>query len=77
VVVGQLTPGGPGELAGLMPGDALLEIDGRPVTDFGGFVGAIQRIRGAEGTVLMLRVRRAADGKVVQVAVTRRLLRGP
>jgi RNA polymerase sigma-70 factor (ECF subfamily) len=76
VVVGHVTAGGPAERAGLVAGDALLEIDGRPVTSFGSFGGAIQRLRGAEGTVVVLRVRRGS-GEEIQLPITRGLVRGP
>ena len=58
--------------AGLGAGDAILAIDGARVTDLG-FEGAIGAIRGPEGTIVTLRIRRA--GREVDVAVTRKLVR--
>ena len=43
--------------------------------EYGGLAGAVQRIRGAEGTQVLFRVRRAADGKEADVLVTRALVR--
>jgi len=57
-------------LAGLHPGDVVLRIDGQPVTDFG-FTEAIARLRGEEGSVVRLDVRRA-DGTMTVVDVVRR-----
>ena len=75
IMVGQLVPSGAGARAGLVPGDALVAIDGRPVAD-SGFEAAIQRIRGAEGSVVVLRVRHA-DGRTEDLNVTRALVRAP
>ena len=36
----------------------------------------MERIRGAEGTPILLRVRRASDGKDVDLVVIRQLVRG-
>jgi len=48
----------------------VLRIDGQPVTDFG-FTEAIARLRGEEGSVVRLDVRRA-DGTMTVVDVVRR-----
>ncbi len=40
-VIGQLTPGGPAEKAGLKPGDKVLSVNGTPVTDFDQMAGII------------------------------------
>ena len=75
IVLGKLAPQGGAALAGLSPGDHILAIDGRPVPEYGGLGGAVQRIRGAEGTQVLFRVRRASDGKEADVLVTRALVR--
>jgi membrane-associated protease RseP (regulator of RpoE activity) len=76
--VRQVVPGGGAAEAGLVPGDEILRIDGRPVTELG-FAAAIQAIRGPEGTQVLLLVRRlagpAAQPSELSVAVTRRLIR--
>jgi hypothetical protein len=75
IVLGKLAPEGGAARAGLSPGDQILAIDDRPVAEYGGLAGAVQRIRGAEGTQVLFRVRRAADGKEADVRVTRALVR--
>jgi hypothetical protein len=71
LVVGEVLPGGGAEAAGLLPGDELVRIDGSPVTELG-FAGAIQRIRGPEGTQVLLGVRKAGQGTVLELAVPRK-----
>lgn len=58
--------------AGLQPHDVILAIDGTPVEGLG-FEGAIQRLRGPEGTTVTLFVRRA-DGTTFTVDAPRRLI---
>jgi C-terminal processing protease CtpA/Prc len=55
----------------------ILAVDGKSVAQLGGFGEAIQRIRGAEGTVVVLRVRFAATGEERDLHVTRAPVRGP
>ncbi|HLL55012.1 MAG TPA: carboxypeptidase regulatory-like domain-containing protein [Myxococcaceae bacterium] len=75
LVVRQALPGGGAAEAGLGSGDAVLQIDGKDVASLG-FEGAVQRIRGVEGSSVRLSVRRAADAQVVEVLVVRRRIRG-
>jgi RNA polymerase sigma factor (sigma-70 family) len=56
--------------AGLVAGDAILRIDGVPVTALG-LDDSIQRIRGPEGSVVVLAVRRHGVQAAVDVPVTR------
>jgi C-terminal processing protease CtpA/Prc len=70
--VGQLSPKGGAALAGLVPGDAIIAIDGQKISEFS-FGAAIQRIRGAENTAVVLRIRRA-DGTEVAVNVVRQAI---
>lgn len=72
-VVDQVIAGGGAARAGLTPGDRVLAVDGVAVTVLG-FDGAVQRIRGPEGTQVVLRVRR--DGPPTDVAVERVRIRG-
>jgi hypothetical protein len=72
IVLGKLAPSGGASQAGLLPGDAILAIDGEPVGDLG-FSNAIQRIRGAENTPVAFKIRRA-DGREADVTVVRRLI---
>lgn len=81
LVLGQVFPGGGAAEAGLVTGDSIVRIDGRPVVELG-FTNAVQSIRGPEGSKLVLGVRKAdtpgTEGNpapVVDVTVTRRRLR--
>ncbi|HYD42647.1 MAG TPA: carboxypeptidase regulatory-like domain-containing protein [Anaeromyxobacter sp.] len=71
IVVGGFRPGAPAA-SGLVPGDQLLEIDGRPVSQLGPG-GAVEAIRGPEGTSVFLLVRRGNG--TVDVEVPRRRMR--
>jgi len=76
LVVGDVVQGGGAAAVGLEPGDAIVSVDGVPVGEMG-FATAVQRIRGPEGSVVRLRVRRvgmAPDG-AIRVVVPRRRLR--
>lgn len=57
VVVGTTQPGSPADRAGVRPGDALLSLDGRPVTDRESFRRSITS--GRSGVARTLRLRRA------------------
>jgi S1-C subfamily serine protease len=70
IVLGDLVASGGAAAAGLHPGDVVLRVDGQPVSELG-FTDAIQRLRGEEGTVVRLDVRRA-DGTTTTVDVVRR-----
>jgi C-terminal processing protease CtpA/Prc len=74
IVLGPLAPDGGAARAGLTPGDQILAIDDRPVQTLGGLAAAVQRIRGAEGTQVLLHIRRR-DGKQADILVTRALIR--
>jgi hypothetical protein len=69
-----VAPGGGAAEAGLVAGDEILQVEGRPVADLG-MAGAVDLIRGPEDTRVRLVVRRgeAPPGEVV---VWRRLVRG-
>ncbi|MBK7582084.1 MAG: carboxypeptidase regulatory-like domain-containing protein [Myxococcales bacterium] len=75
LMIGQVMPGSGAAEAGLVPGDALLAIDGQSVVALG-FEGAIHRIRGPEGSQVLLLVRRADGGAPVSISVTRRRVKG-
>lgn len=71
LIVGEVVPGGGAQAAGLVPGDELVRIDGTPVTELG-FTGAIQRIRGPEGTQVLIGVRKGGQSSVKDVPVPRK-----
>jgi Carboxypeptidase regulatory-like domain/PDZ domain len=70
LVLGNLVASGGAAAAGLHPGDVVLRIDGQPIAELG-FTEAISRLRGEEGTVVRLEVRRT-DGTTATVDVVRR-----
>ena len=60
--VGYVLKDGPASLAGLQPGDKILEVDGKPVTKFGGMGDSVKwRIVSSEGHTIPIKVLR--DGK--------------
>jgi hypothetical protein len=70
LVLGNLVASGGAAAAGLRPGDVVLRVDGQTVAELG-FADAIARLRGEDGTVVRLDVRRA-DGTMSTVDVVRR-----
>ncbi|HZS39453.1 MAG TPA: carboxypeptidase regulatory-like domain-containing protein [Polyangia bacterium] len=70
LVIVQVMPGGGAAEAGLAGGDRVLAVDGAPAAELG-FSGAIERIRGPEGTQVVLRVKRG-DAAPLDVPVTRK-----
>lgn len=70
----RVVEGGGAAEAGLVPGDAILAIDGAPVGGLG-FGGSIERIRGPEGTAVRLEVRREGAAASETIAVMRRRIR--
>lgn len=75
LVIGQVLPGGGAASAGLGPGDAIVGIDGASVVEVG-FEGAVQRIRGPEGSTVVLSVRKGGEDPPVDIAVRRTRVRG-
>jgi hypothetical protein len=76
LIIGQVVDGGGAAEAGLIAGDEILAVDGLAVGDLG-FAGSIQRIRGPEGSVVSLLVRRAETASTTPVAVVRRRILAP
>jgi hypothetical protein len=70
--IAQVLSGGGADEAGLSAGDLIVAIDGRAVTELG-FSGAIQRIRGQEGTSVRLTMQRG--GTASDVVAYRRKVR--
>ncbi len=63
-------PDTPAEAAGLQPGDLVLEVDGNPTVGLD-VMEAVAMVRGPEGTVVHLTVRRAGVAELLEVDVTR------
>jgi len=70
MLVVNVAPGGGASDAGLVAGDLILAIDGQDVEPLG-FVGSIQMIRGPEGSIVTLTVKRK-DGSVQTIPVVRK-----
>lgn len=63
VVVAATRPGSPGRIAGLLPGDIITAVDGRPVADREGFGRAIGEIAG-DHTFRMVRGGEAMEARM-------------
>ena len=70
LLIQSVVEGGPADQAGLKPGERITAVDGAALTAEGGVDGS-ERIRGAEGTQVVLTVL-GTDGTQRQVTVTRR-----
>ena len=72
LIVNRVIAGGGAEAAGIVEGDHLIAVDGQSVLPLG-IDGTIARIRGVEGSTLVVTLRR--DDKPVQIVVQRRKLK--
>jgi regulator of sigma E protease len=67
-VVGSVVPGMPAELAGVRPGDQILEIDGVKVKSFAGMVDSVlERIIYSEGEEIVLLIKRQEINEPVEI----------
>ncbi len=70
-VVGRISPGAPAEQAGIQPGDRILEIDGAPVTRWGGMESSVVwGVVSSRGEKISLLIERNGERRVVEVAPT-------
>jgi hypothetical protein len=76
VILGECFPGGGGFRAGLQAGDAIVRVDGDAVSALG-FSGTVGRIRGPEGSTVVLTIRRSSDERDVAIVRTRVRPPGP
>ena len=67
-VIGQVSPGSPAEQAGIMVGDMIIDIDGRPVNSW---MDVLNTVSGSDGRQLSFTVRRGPEQ--VSIAITPRL----
>jgi len=72
IIVSWLTPGGPAQQAGLRPGDVIHRIDGVDANSLT-LSDCIQRLRGPEGSRVLVSVRREGEA-VSEVMITRKNL---
>ena len=68
VVIGKIVPGGPADQAGIIVGDAILEVDGRKVAAGDDISSQIQ---GPTGTQVNLEILRPGTSESIHIAVTR------
>lgn len=69
-VIGYVEEGGPADRAGLQPGDKIVEVDGEPVTKFGGMGASVTwRIVSSKGDTIPIKVLREAPSQIGDQAV--------
>lgn len=73
VRVVKVINGGPSEEAGLQAGDRIVRVNGETyVGDTINNAGAMKRLKGPKGTEARLEVKRAGQGKLLNISITRR-----
>jgi carboxyl-terminal processing protease len=73
IYVESTLPGGPADVAGVMPGDRILTIDGQPATHGKATTtgGIIKHLSGPNGSKLTLEVLRQGNAKPLEFTITR------
>ncbi len=73
VVIIAPVEGGPAEAAGVKAGDILVAVDGKVAADWD-VAKASEHLRGNEGSVVKLKLKRATGGQVYEVDLTRQVV---
>jgi carboxyl-terminal processing protease len=76
VIVVSVISGGPADRAGIRSGDAILEVDGQPVSGLDPAEVA-PRVRGEAGTTVVVAVERPSTGEQLEFSIVREELRFP
>lgn len=72
LVITMVSPGGGAAQAGLQPGDHVTRVDGVALAELKTMQGAVERMRGPEGSTVSLTIRRPPSDATFEVAVVRR-----
>lgn len=72
LVITMVSPNGGAAQAGLLPGDHVTRVDGVTLADLKTMQGAVERMRGPEGSTVTLTIRRPPSDATFDVAVVRR-----
>jgi carboxyl-terminal processing protease len=72
----EIFPDTPAERAGVQPGDTIVAVDGQSATDLK-LEEVIRLVRGTEGTSVVLRLQRAASGRVEDLTLVRAQVAAP
>jgi carboxyl-terminal processing protease len=70
-VVLEPIAGNPAEAAGIVPGDVLLAVDGRPITAEMTVPEIIELLKGEKGTTVVLTIRHPGEAETVDVSIVR------
>ena len=65
----------PAYKAGILSGDLIVSIDGRPVSEMKGLTEAVSKLRGPEGTEVKITIMRTGDAKPIQKTLTRAVIK--
>jgi carboxyl-terminal processing protease len=76
LVIIKVYDGSPAQAAGLRPGDVIVKVDGKPTKGVD-ISTSVARIKGAEGTHVLLDVQPKGSGAVKQVDIVRRRIEVP
>lgn len=76
LVITSPMPDSPAANAGLKPGDVIIKVDGEDMTGVDGNL-VLQRVKGQEGTQVVLTIRRESQAELIEVTITRAIITVP